>query len=135
MISLFSFAKRESSQALFESWVNGVLNNERPADDIIAYNFGIFESEKGYTLYLAGFKEYDKQNDDWAVGLGDFVPVENYFPLPKNEYKRLEWDEVQEKVSNMVKDYMGKDSFRNSFLDKAIAITTGFDDGDLLRLK
>jgi hypothetical protein len=135
MISFLSFKKKETSQYLFDGWVETLIQNENPSAEIIAINFGIFESEKGYKLYLGGFKEYDENNDDWAVGLGDFSPCEKYFTLPKRDFKKLNWDEVQENVAELIRNYMNKESYKDSFLDKATAITTGFDEGDLLKIK
>ena len=82
MTSFFSFGKnkeQQDSQTLFNNWISKIIKNESPDSSIIAINFGIFESENGYQLYLAGFKVYDKDNDDWASGLGDFSPKDKYF--------------------------------------------------------
>jgi hypothetical protein len=138
MTSFFSFGKRKEkldSQALFNDWLIKIIKTESPDSSIIAINFGIFESDKGFQLYLAGFKEYDKDSDDWATGLGDFSPNDKYFKLPDYDFKGLEWDSVQTKVVDLIKRFLSTDSYKGTFLDNAISITTGFDDGDLMKVK
>ena len=123
MTSFFSFRKskeKQDSQALFNNWVTKIIKSELPDSSIIAINFGLFESDKGFQLYLAGFKDYDKDNDDWATGLGDFSPNDKYFKLPDNDFKELEWDSVQAKVADLIKGFMTTDSYKGTFLDKAM---------------
>ena len=45
--------------------------------DIVAFNFGLFETENGYGIYLIGSKSYDEQDDDWACDI-DFEPEDKY---------------------------------------------------------
>jgi len=138
MTSFFSFGKnkeKQDSQTLFNNWIFKIIKSESPDSSIIAINFGIFESEKGFQLYLAGFKDYDKDNDDWATGLGDFSPNDKYFKLPDNDFEGLKWDSAQIKVVDLIRGFLTTDLYKGSFLEKVIAITTGFDDGDLMRIK
>jgi hypothetical protein len=136
-MSFFSFGKKKQldSQSLFNDWVETIIKNETPNSTIIAINFGIFETGQGYKLYFAGFKSFDKDNDDWAVGLGDFKPKDNYFNLPNEEFKELAFDVAQNKVVTLIENFMKTQSYKNSFLERAIAISTGFDDGDLIKIK
>jgi hypothetical protein len=138
MTSLNSSGKNNvklDNQSLFNNWILDIIKKETPDSSIIAINFGIFESDMGYQLYLAGFKDYDKDNDDWATGLGDFSPDDKYFKLPDNDFKGLKWDSVLTKVTDLIKGFISMDSCKGTFLANAIAITTGFDDGDLIRIK
>jgi len=116
-----------------QDWIFKICDTEKPDKSIIAYNFGIFESETGYTIYLTGSKEYNKDDDDWAVN-DDFVPVIREYPLPI-EYKKLKWQQVQEKILSSIRATAKTEKFRHSFFAKAKAITTGFDDGDLVRIQ
>jgi len=138
MTSFFSFGKskeKQDCQTLFNDWLIKIIKTESPDSSIIAINFGIFKSEKGFQLYLAGFEDYDKDNDDWATGLGDFSPNDKYFKLPDTDFKGLEWDSAQTKIADLIKGFLSMDSYKGTFFDKAIAITTGFDDGDLIKIK
>jgi hypothetical protein len=135
MTSFFSFGKSNDIQTQFNNWINKIINNDSPDSSIIAINFGIFESEKGYKVYLAGFENYDKDGDDWATGLGDFSPKDLYFQIPEKEYKDSDWQAILDKVVDLINKFMSTDFYKDSFLDKAIVISTGFDDGDLIKIK
>jgi len=117
-----------------QEWLFKLCDTETPDKSIIAYNFGLFETEDGYTIYLIGSKEYDKNDQDWATN-NDFEPSIKYYPLPTSEYKHLKWDKVLEKIKSELSVFTRTDKFRNSFFAKAKAITTGFDDGDLIKVK
>jgi hypothetical protein len=45
-----------------QAWLIHLCDTEHPDTSIIAYHFGLFETENGYTIYLIGSKEFD--NDD-----------------------------------------------------------------------
>ena len=122
----------------FNNWVRGIIKNENPDKKIIAYKFGLFETPdvpSGYYLYLIGAKEYDEEDDDWAAGMGDFKPKDTYLPLPEKEFKKVEWEKVQQMVISTVKDFIKSDDFKSSFFNNAKAIAVGFDEGDLIRVK
>jgi hypothetical protein len=56
----------DAFQAEFETWLYEIVTSEKPSSEISAYRFGLGEIEEGYVLYLAGSKEYDEENDEWA---------------------------------------------------------------------
>ena len=49
-----------------EDWLLELSHNEVIPENIVALNFGIFESENGYCVYLIGSESYDADDDDWA---------------------------------------------------------------------
>jgi hypothetical protein len=67
-------------------WLRIIETHEGvPPADVIAFNFGLFESDQGYRMYLVGSLEYSEDDDDWAC-----------IELPKEEYRYLRLpDEVQ----------------------------------------
>lgn len=104
-----------------------------PGADVIAFNFGIFEDQQvGYKLYIAGLKVYDSEDNDWATE-EDYIPQERYFTLCVKSHEE-DWKQVQDKVVEMIKTYQSTPDYLDSFLSKAKAVTTGFDDGELLRV-
>jgi hypothetical protein len=137
MISFFSYrkSKDKDSQSLFNSWLNQIIQEESPDNSIVAINFGIFETKKGFQIYIAGFKNYEKDSDDWAVGFGDYSPQNRYLQLNNSEFKNLDWQGVQLKVVDLINHFTETELYSDSFLSKALVITTGFDDGELLRIK
>ena len=50
-----------------EDWLLELSHNEVIPENIVALNFGIFESENGYCVYLIGSESYDVDDDDWAI--------------------------------------------------------------------
>lgn len=54
-------------------WIQQINDETILPSDIVAFNFGLFESEEGYCIYLTGSKFYDESDDDWAcdIDFGD----------------------------------------------------------------
>lgn len=122
-----------STQENFNQWLNRITLSDMPGADIRAFNFGIFEDQKvGYKLYITGSKIYDSEDDDWATE-EDYIPQEKYFNLNIKSHED-DWEQVQDKVVEMIGMYQSNPDYRNSFLKEAKAVTTGFDDGELLRV-
>lgn len=119
---------------LIADWIsnNQILNSD--LQGIEACNFGIFESTNGYTIYLTGSKVYDSEDDDWATEV-DYEPTNKYLPIPTELTDKFDWMGVLELVENSLKAYLNSAAFRTSQLANINAITTGFDEGDLTRIK
>lgn len=117
-----------------KNWLQDIIQTEKPSTSIVAYNFGIFETERGYTLYLIGSEEFDDDDSDWATN-EDFTPKEKYLNLLQEEFRGLEWKQALDKVEKQIRDFLNSEENKGSFLAKAQAVTTGFDDGDLVRVK
>jgi hypothetical protein len=122
------------TKANFNNWLNRINQTEAVSDSIIAFNFGLFESENGYTVYLIGSETFDEEDDDWATNV-DFEPEEKYFELDSSFVKGKDWQEVLEISEELVKEYLNSESLDNTIFKNAEAITTGFDDGELVRIK
>ena len=118
----------------FNNWLKRINENEKIDSSIIAFNFGIFESPEGYKIYLIGAKKYDENDEDWAT-YEDYSPKEKYFPLEINTTDGKDWEEVLKISTDLVTQYVNSDDYKNSIFKNAKAITTGFDEGDLIRIK
>ena len=117
----------------FEQWITQIIVNEKPNRKIKGYFFGIFETgEDEYMMYLAGSREFDVEDDDWACN-NDFEPNDKYLPLP--QCKGFEWKDVLNQVIEMLQKFIVSDIYKNSFFEKAQGIGTGFDDGSLVLIK
>ena len=100
-----------------EDWLLELSHNEVIPENIVALNFGIFESENGYCVYLIGSESYDVDDDDWACDV-DYEPVDKYL----NEVITILLDIISlEKVS--------------AWLLHTKYITVGFDDGVLEKIR
>jgi hypothetical protein len=118
----------------FNDWMTRLNKTEKPGTDIVAFNYGLFETAEGYTIYLIGAKEFHEDDEDWATEV-DFEPNEKYLPINPNETKGLEWNQVLDKAVDTITKYIHSENFKVSILKDAEAITTGFDDGDITRIK
>lgn len=121
-----------TTQQKFNDWLDKIIKTEKPNDDIIAYWFGIVETTEGFETYLVGSKEFDEDDDDWACNT-DFVPKNKYLPIGQRDGD--EWEQTIEEIKGYITDYILSPNFKNSFLEKAKAIATGFDDGDVIRVR
>jgi hypothetical protein len=118
----------------FNQWMIRMNEKEHPEKDIIAFNFGLFETIEGFTIYLIGAKKFDEQDQDWATE-PDFEPKDEYLEINPDETSELQPDDVLKMAVDVITNYVNSESFPHSFLRHAEAITTGFDDGDLVRIK
>jgi hypothetical protein len=117
----------------FIRWIERINQSEAIPADLSAFNFGLLETEKGFSVYLIGAKTYDATNDDWACA-EDFVPKEKYLEL-SDEFAGENWQTVETKFIKLLERYVNSADFSQTFLAKAEAITCGFDDGELFKIK
>ncbi|MDH7445652.1 hypothetical protein [Aquimarina sp. 2201CG14-23] len=118
----------------FSKWIKEIESTKAPNDKIIAYNFGLFESNGSYMMYLIGCKKYDTKNEDWVCDV-DYEPKNKYFDLHNAELNNSKWEFVLEYAVKLVKGFMKTENYYQSFLVKSEYITIGFDDGNLIQLK
>ena|ERR1700744_4404128 len=142
--SLFkNWIKSESSnhsqnfglKSLLSDWINKIENYAKPPKNINALNFGLFQSDKGFMIYLTGSEIYNAFDDDWASQI-DYEPIKlyKYLLLNGEEISDLKnWDEILELVYKNIKEII--DEHPDSVLFKNKVITTGFDDGNLRVIK
>lgn len=121
-----------NSEDSLQNWMERISLSENVDESIKAFNFGIIETTKGYSLYLIGAKVFEPNDDDWAT-IVDFAPSEKYFQL-NNEECGQNWKEVLDYSIELISNFVKSAMFRQSLLRNATAITTGFDDGDLVRI-
>lgn len=115
-------------------WIDNIQRMDgNLAKEVVAFNFGIFEDEIGYTLYLIGSLEYDQNDDDWAcVELP--TQLYRYLKLPV-QLASENWEFVLDTITNTLKELEKEGKFDIQLFENAIAITTGFDDGDLIKIR
>jgi len=116
----------------FKEWLGRIIKLESPSAKIIAYNIGLFETENGFSAYLCGAMKYSVRNGDWATEEA-FTPKERYFSFPSEFARRIDWKQAQKATIDAVRAFLADNP--NSFLAKAKAVTVGFDEGDLVRIK
>ena len=123
-----------SDSLTIQEWFFKLCDKEKSEKDSIAYIFALYETENCYAIYLSVLKEREK-DDKAGTTNNDDDPSDEYYPLSKNDYKVLKWDQVINKIKSQIKEFSKTEKFKNSSLAKAKAITMSFDDGDLVRIK
>lgn len=120
------------SQQIFD-WLLSFNETELyPQKEIIALNFGIYESPEGFVLYVIGSRNYDEDNSDWACMPADYNPNTNYLTVSN---KDLDWENFQDLVINTLKNYLANSDVPQDIFSRVKHIITGFDDGDLVVIK
>lgn len=119
---------------LLLKWLQTIEKHDGiPPKEVIAFNIGMYESEAGYSMYLVGGFEYSDDNDDWAC-----------LDVPTSDYRHLFLpDELQSKAPDAVAEYCASalkeleadGILATTLVKNAIAITIGFDDGDLIKIR
>lgn len=126
--------KVKSVDQRFHEWLDNINKTERIDKSIIAFNFGLFESEEGFTMYLNGSKIFDEDDDDWAANL-DFEPKEKYFSFGTEFLKDKDWEDILKYSQNLIQTYIASEEFKTSIFAQAKGIAVGFDDGELTIIK
>jgi hypothetical protein len=114
-------------------WLRRLSSTETPPSSVVAFNVGLFQTEKGFTAYLAGAPRYDAEDADWVFN-ETFAPRERCVSLPVRRDQATS-QRVQELASDAVRRFLCSPDGEQSFLADAQAVTVGFDDGDLVRVK
>jgi hypothetical protein len=116
----------------FHGWLKRVTESEKPPAGLVAFNIGLFETESGYAAYLIGSDYYSDEGDDWACN-ETYTPLERYFYFPETTTGKIKWEQAQALTIDAIKTFLARNP--DSFLAKTGAVTLGFDDGDLVRVK
>jgi hypothetical protein len=124
--------KYEISKPLW-NWILDIVKTEIPSQNIIAFHFGIFEIKKGYCFYLIGSNDYDESNEDW-VCKNDFEPRTKYLNIQFHNANKPNWKNFLAITEELLSNFIKSAFFTSTFFYQAKAITTGFDDGNLITL-
>ncbi len=110
-------------------WLNNIESQYNIDQKFVALNFGIYETEQGYCIYMVGSRKYDEENDGWAEDAEDFSP-EIFLEITILE----DWRNFQKDVEYILSEELSKRGTNpNSAFYKRI-VTTGFDDAPLRRI-
>jgi hypothetical protein len=123
------------------NWLKQLTSLEPIPEEVIAINFGLFESFESITMYISGSTEWDPEDSDWATN-NDYFPEGRYFN-----------SNIFSKISELLTDE--DTAYVGIYLTLAVAISfikqlktessitsfknilhfsTGFDDGDLYNI-
>jgi hypothetical protein len=124
--------KEASFSAELENWLQKIIMNEAPSKEITAFRFSLGEAEEGYVLYLAGSVKYDEADDEWATYPPDFL-AEKELIISAGEEQEWYWMLLQ--VIYSLGRILRRSPLQDSFLGGSTPVYTGFEDGDLYRIK
>jgi hypothetical protein len=123
---------QDKFQVELENWLREIVTIEKPAKTIAAFRFGLGAVEEGYVLYLAGSENYDEADDEWAAYPPEFI-VEKELIISAGEEQEWYWVLLQ--VIHSLGRLLRRSPVQESFLGGKIPVYTGFEDGDLYRIK
>lgn len=125
----------DKSYKQFENWLNMLFKQEKVQGNIIAFNFGLYESDDHIQLYISGSTEWDFDDEDWASN-NDYFPEGRYPDITLYKVLYSFWEDNFElglflTISSTI-------IFANTYLfanpskfPQDVILATGFDDGDI----
>ncbi|WBW98370.1 hypothetical protein [Oceanirhabdus sp. W0125-5] len=115
-------------ESKFKYWVRQVITDKAISKDILAINFGLFESDNGFSIYAIGSSEYDEEDFDWACN-EDYVPSSKYLIVDDERLNQMDWNIFNDYIIDKLREFLKEESL--NIRESINVITTGFDDGDL----
>ena len=98
---------------------------------LVAFNFNLAEAFQMFQVDVIGAARYDPVDSDWACDEA-FVSQPRFFDLPHSAVG-TRWQDAQQLIAKCVTDYI-RTASESSPLRRAVAVTVGFVDGDLIRV-
>ncbi|WP_060672468.1 hypothetical protein [Rossellomorea vietnamensis] len=119
----------------FEDWLNCLFEQEKVPNNILAFNFGLFESEDGIQLYITGSTEWEIDDEEWASN-NDYFLEGRYANITLYNDLYNFWEDdfylglflTISSTITLANNYLLSHPSRFS---KEVVFATGFDDGDL----
>ena len=84
-------------------WLDEIEKKVIVPQYIIALNFGLYDTEKGYCIYLVGAREYDDNNDSWAED-AESLPNDFFIEIETN----CKWEAFQKQVEQVLSNEIRK---------------------------
>ncbi len=115
-------------------WLNNIEKQDgTPPDSVIAFNLGLMESDQGFMMYFVGSFEYSEDDDDWACIEPPTKPY-RYLRLPE-EVQNESWETILNLSKKAFTELENDGLLDSTLIRNAKAITTGFDDGELIKIR
>ena len=110
----------------FFDWLDAQLETEIP-NQIVAFNINIYESP--FKIEVVGSNVFDIDDEDWACN-EDWVPLNRMTSVSSSIFGKS-WEQAQENLLHMAKNYFDSNSRNSRKLRSAKAFALGFVDGNL----
>lgn len=113
------------------NWLTRLNEHNTIPKEIIALNIGIYETANGYCLYMTGSNYFDENDDDWACD-AIYKPSDDCLCIPD---VNMEWCSFFDKVKEVLANYLSSIKASPNSIFTGKIVTTGFDDGELVRIR
>jgi hypothetical protein len=114
----------------FSKWLNALLENNT-FENIVAFNFNLYEGFDEYHIQLIGSDQFDEDDSDWAAS-EVFSSKENIFKIDAAKAGE-KWYKALDFCIKLVIEYLENGKNKDKILQKKAA-GIGFVDGDLYLL-
>lgn len=84
-------------------------------------------------IYLVGAFEYSEDNDDWA-SIDPTTKPYRFLRLPE-DIQNKSWEIILDLSKNALIELENEGLLKNTLIKKAKAITTGFDESELIKIR
>jgi hypothetical protein len=111
----------------FEKWIDVILGGNI-SNDVIAFNFNLYEAEDSYHIQLIGAPTFSQEDQDWAC-YEVFTTGENIFIINR-KIAGQDWEQGLKFSKNMIIKYLEEGKYNYKLKEKQ-AVGIGFVDGDL----
>ena len=111
----------------FQKWMDRVMPLDQ-ADEIVAYNFNLYEHEAEFAIQLIGARWFDVDEEDWASD-EIFSSGEDLFYL-SHEVVDSEWQEGLKAAMYLVRKYLESGKYA-ALLKDSLGVGVGFVGGDI----
>ena len=115
-------------------WLKNIEKQDgTPPDSVIAFNLGLMESDQGYMMYFVGAFEYSEDDDDWAC-IEPPTKQYRYLKLP-DKVQNESWETILDLCKKALTELESDGTLNTTLIKNAKTITTGFDDGELVKIR
>jgi hypothetical protein len=115
-------------------WLKNIeKQNGTPPDSVIAFNLGLMESDQGYMMYFVGAFEYSEDDDDWAC-IEPPTKAYRYLKLP-DKIQNESWETILDLCKKALTELESDGTLNTTLIKNGKAITIGFDNGELVKIR
>lgn len=112
---------------VFQAWLNEVMPIDQ-SDDIVAYNFNLYEHEDEFAIQLIGARWFDVDDEDWASD-EIFTSGENLFCM-SHEVVGNQWQQGLKVAMDLVTEYLNSGEYGSTLKD-SLGVGVGFVSGNI----
>ena len=124
-----------SKHKTIHEWLTSICHGKKPTETILEFTIRLISSETSgeHIVCLYGVNSrIDGPYSTYTYVV--FKPSNLWFKFPKLQYRKCNYEQIQEELTKQVKDFTLTELFQNSFLSKA-DIKTSFGQNPIWTIK